>query len=104
VRDGAGLRGYRQGLIHRDVKPANLLAVMDGDQVTDVKITDFGSVLQPDADRTQVYRVGSLAYMSPEQLDGEHAGLPRRHLCAGRRAVPPDRRAARRSTPRAGRR
>jgi serine/threonine protein kinase len=62
---------FRQGLIHRDVKPANILVTLDGDRIGELKLTDFGSMFNLGADHTQVYRVGSLAYMSPEQLDGD---------------------------------
>ncbi|MFX7961124.1 protein kinase, partial [Acinetobacter baumannii] len=39
-------------------------------QVVDVKVSDFGSALNLHADSTQIHRVGSLAYMPPEQIEG----------------------------------
>jgi serine/threonine protein kinase len=61
---------YRKGLIHRDVKPANLLVSLVNGNVAGVKISDFGSALNLESDLTQVHRVGSLAYIAPEQLEG----------------------------------
>lgn len=60
----------RQGIIHRDIKPANLLATLRRGQINNVKISDFGSAWDTSSETTQVFRVGSLAYMSPEQIDG----------------------------------
>ena len=61
---------HRQSIVHRDVKPANLLIEADGR----VKLTDFGVARIQDsseATRTQGSMVGTLKYMSPEQVQGE---------------------------------
>ena len=60
---------HQQKIVHRDVKPANLLVQASGS----IKLTDFGVARiqdSGDATRTQGSIVGTLKYMSPEQLEG----------------------------------
>ncbi|MGA8515700.1 MAG: protein kinase [Burkholderiaceae bacterium] len=61
---------HQRKIIHRDIKPANLLIEADGR----VKLTDFGVARIQDsgeATRTQGGLVGTLKYMSPEQVEGK---------------------------------
>ncbi len=63
---------HNRGILHRDVKPANIL--FDGDGR--VKLADFGIARNQDADATRMglsaigMQPGTLAYMSPEQARG----------------------------------
>jgi eukaryotic-like serine/threonine-protein kinase len=64
---------HRHGVVHRDVKPGNLLRSDDGI----VKLADFGIAKAIDAGAA-ITKVGSVlgtaAYLSPEQARGEDAG------------------------------
>jgi len=59
---------HRAGIIHRDVKPPNLMVIQDGI----LKILDFGIARMGASERTKMgMLVGTPNYMSPEQLNGE---------------------------------
>jgi len=78
VQSCAGLDyAHRRGIIHRDVKPGNLMIVggpVGGGEMT-VKLTDFG--IARAIEQTRITQVGSVvgtaAYLSPEQVRGEEA-------------------------------
>jgi serine/threonine-protein kinase len=75
VRDACNGLDYahRAGVVHRDVKPGNLLVARESGAT---KLADFG--IAKAAHQTRITQVGSVlgtaAYLSPEQARGEEAG------------------------------
>jgi eukaryotic-like serine/threonine-protein kinase len=78
IQSCAGLDyAHRRGIIHRDVKPGNLMIVggpVGGGEMV-VKLTDFG--IARAIEQTRITQVGSVvgtaAYLAPEQVRGEEA-------------------------------
>jgi len=76
IQIGEGIEAaHAAGVIHRDIKPQNIMVRAPGD---DVKLMDFGIARLNDGGDVQLTRAGAMMgtplYMSPEQIEGRAVG------------------------------
>ncbi|MDJ0691648.1 MAG: serine/threonine-protein kinase [Xenococcaceae cyanobacterium MO_188.B32] len=72
AHQGIMFNGERCTIIHRDIKPSNILVIQDPTVGELAKILDFGiaKLIQSGGSQTQSF-MGTLAYCSPEQMEGK---------------------------------
>jgi tetratricopeptide (TPR) repeat protein len=63
-------KAHAQGVLHRDIKPGNLILTEDGVRIVDFGLATFADAVQLTAEGSTL---GTAAYMSPEQSRGEDA-------------------------------
>lgn len=80
---------HRAGIIHRDIKPDNIIITREGN----VKISDFGIARMQSSDTMTIDACGSVYYSSPEQVRGGYSdqrtdiyslGVTMYEMCTGR--------------------
>ena len=63
---------HERGVIHRDIKPQNILLLQNGT----IKVADFGiAAFENEINETKGQAIGSLNYIAPEQLKGKKADV-----------------------------